>query len=198
MISFLEGTVAHREPALVVLANGGIGYDIKVSLTTYEAVPASGTCKLHTWLLVREDALTLYGFSTIDEKEAFLMLISVSGVGPNTALAALSTMAPMTLLSAIANGDTATVQSIKGVGAKTAQRVVLELREKAARLAPLSANDTAAGGTRVYNPNKQDALTALVALGLPKGTAEKTINAIIKKEPELTVEDIIRKSLQTI
>jgi Holliday junction DNA helicase RuvA len=155
-----------------------------------------GKCKLFTYLHITENAHTLYGFSESTEKQIFLHLISVSGVGPSTALMALSSLTAIELQEAIATEDTKKIQSIKGVGAKTAQRIVLELKDKIQKEILLSPQDNAIKSNKKYNPDREDALSALITLGLPKATAEKNLEDVIKKFGEnLSVEEMIRKAL---
>lgn len=209
MIAFLEGILAHKEPTHALLNVGGVGYQVRISLSTYERLGIPGE-RLHliTWLHVKEDAHTLYGFWSADERDLFLHLISVSGVGPGTALVVLSSMNVGEIESAIARGDSATLQRIKGLGPKTAQRLVLELKDKIGRVAEGSTRSSSSSLGRAvesgvssassYNTASQEALMALVALGIAKPAAEKALEAVIRREGEgLSVELLIKKALQT-
>jgi Holliday junction DNA helicase RuvA len=197
MINYLEGKLIQREPALLVLDVNGVGYELRISLNTFSSLKQNeGKCKLFTYLHITENAHTLYGFSESTEKQIFLHLISVSGVGPSTALMALSSLTAIELQEAIATEDTKKIQSIKGVGAKTAQRIVLELKDKIQKEILLSPQDNAIKSNKKYNPDREDALSALITLGLPKATAEKNLEDVIKKFGEnLSVEEMIRKAL---
>lgn len=197
MIAFIKGRFATKEPTHVVVEAHGVGYEIKISLTTYSALPAGEEGKLLTHLHVKEDAHTLYGFSTMEEKSLFLQLISISGVGPNTALMVLSSLSSDELRSAILTDNTRVIQGVKGIGAKTAQRIILELKDKMMRESDASAtgNFSAPG----HNMPASEALSALVTLGIPRATAQKNLDSIIKKEGnDLTVEELIKKALRSV
>ncbi len=202
MIAYIEGKLAHKDPAYVVIDVHGVGYEIKISLQTYSALQdGSEKCKLFTYLSIREDAHVLFGFKDLDEKSLFLDLLSVSGIGANTALVMLSSMSSGEIRTALVNEDVKTIQSIKGIGAKTAQRAIIELKDKLKKehLLGSSAGGTtttsfaASGSSKV----KAEALAALVTLGIPKNVAEKSIEAILKKEGDnLTVEQLIKLALR--
>ncbi len=202
MIAYIEGQVAHKDPAYVVIDVHGVGYEIKISLQTYSALQdGSEKCKLFTYLSIREDAHVLFGFKDLDEKSLFLDLLSVSGIGANTALVMLSSMSSGEIRTALVNEDVKTIQSIKGIGAKTAQRAIIELKDKLKKehLLGSSVGGTtttsfaASGSSKV----KAEALAALVTLGIPKNVAEKSIEAILKKEGDnLTVEQLIKLALR--
>ncbi|MGA0559059.1 Holliday junction branch migration protein RuvA [Larkinella sp. VNQ87] len=197
MIAYITGKVAHKEPTLVILETNGIGYEIHISLYTSTALPKPGeSYKLFTYQHIREDAQTLYGFGELDEKTLFLDLIGVSGIGPNTALTMLSTLAPNELRQAILMENVKAVQSIKGIGSKTAQRVILELRDKMKKAGILAQADTP-NYRMSANPVRDEALAALVTLGIPKPVAEKSLDTILKREgDELSVEQLIRLALK--
>jgi holliday junction DNA helicase RuvA len=193
MIAYLEGVLVHKEPAFLIIDIGGIGYQVRIALPTYSALELGKKCKLHTYLLVREDAHTLFGFLDLIEKKVFLDLISVSGIGANTALVILSSLSVKELQQAIAGENTKLIQGIKGIGLKTAQRLVLELKDKIKKDSP---DMIGIGGT---SPSlaKSEALAALIALGLAKPLAEKNIETVSKKYGEnLSVEEYVRYALR--
>ena len=200
MIAYIDGKLTYKDPTFVIIDVQGVGYQIKISLSTYAALKDSAErCRLHTYLHIKEDAHTLYGFSEIDEKKLFMHLISVSGIGPGTALICLSSMPAIELQNAIATENLRLIQSIKGIGAKTAQRVILELKDKVRKEGIGQYPDMPEMVARVSanNKNRSEALAALVALGLAKPAAEKTLDTIIKRDgDQLTVEDLIKKALK--
>lgn len=196
MINHVKGSVVEINPAYVVVETaGGVGYYINISLATFSAIKDSREVTLLTQFIVKEDAQVLYGFATEEERELFKLLISVNGIGPNTSRLILSSMSVGEVLNAIATEDVRTIQSVKGIGAKTAQRVVIELKDKAKKV-------SWADSTKInvaYNNNKYEALSALVALGFPKSGAETVLDKIIKAEGiQLTVEELIKKALKLL
>ena len=195
MYSFISGTVVEKNPTYVVLDNQGIGYFINISLNTFTAIGEQQHVKLFVHLAIREDAHTLYGFYTESERELFLQLITVSGVGCNTARLILSSMTVKEAVDAIATNNIRMIQGVKGIGAKTAQRVVIELKDKAKKASWTDATKINVS----YNNNKYEALSALVALGFPKSGAEIVLDKIIKAEGiQLSVEELIKKSLKLL
>lgn len=197
MIAYVNGTVTYKDPAFTIIDVNGIGYEIRISLQTYTALPEIGErSKLVTYLNIREDAHVLYGFWSSDEKKLFLDLIGISGVGPSTALVMLSSLSSNEIRQGIVDEDLRLIQSIKGIGSKTAQRVILELRDKIKK--------EEWGGTTGIKPiaNKSDtlrseALAALVTLGIPKATAEKSLDSILKREGnDINVEQLIKLALR--
>lgn len=196
MIAYVEGKITQKEPAFVVVETGGIGYEIRISLNTYEALKDIMQARLLTHLHIKEDAHTLYGFTHAAERKLFLDLIGISGVGPGTGMVVLSSMPPEDIKSAIINGDATMLQRIKGIGAKTAQRIILELRDKLAK-----ENDGVAPSGywgQDNNTATKEALSALITLGINKAAAEKSISAIVKKHgKQITVEEIIKLALKT-
>jgi len=196
MIAYLKGKLALKEPAFVIIDVGGIGYHVHIALNTYADLKDEELCHLHTYLHVKEDSQTLYGFLKLSDKQLFLDLISVSGIGPSTGLMMLSSMSSMEIIQAIANEEVKTIQSIKGIGAKTAQRVILELKEKAQRLAGDSVIDNS--HSQSGNNIRNEALTALVTLGINKSVAQKSIDVILRNSGNtLTLEELIKRSLQS-
>jgi Holliday junction DNA helicase RuvA len=195
MIAYLDGVLSYKEPTYAIIDVHGIGYAVHISLQTYSTLPGGGDrVKLFTHHLFREDAQILYGFAVADEKSLFLDLIGVSGVGPNTALGMLSAMQPGDLRLAILGENVRAVQAIKGIGAKTAQRIILELRDKMKKSGVVSGGPTYR--QQEVDPVRQEALAALVALGFPKPTAEKSVDDALKADPNLSVEDVIRRALR--
>jgi holliday junction DNA helicase RuvA len=195
MIAYIDGKLTHKDPTYVIIEASGVGYQIKIPLSTYSSLPAGERCKLHTYLHIKEDAHTLYGFTTVAEKEAFLHLISISGVGPNTGLMILSSLSVEEIQQAIVREDVRTIQHVKGIGAKTAQRIILELKDKLKKEVLLTDAPVSAAA---HNTNRAEALSALVTLGFAKNVAEKTLDAIIKREGSgLSVEELIKFALKS-
>ncbi|PTX14588.1 Holliday junction DNA helicase subunit RuvA [Pontibacter mucosus] len=195
MIAYIDGKLTYKDPTYVIIETNGVGYQIKIPLSTYSTLPAGERCKLHTYLHIKEDAHTLYGFTTLAEKEAFLHLISISGVGPNTGLMILSSLSVEEIQQAIIREDARTIQHVKGIGAKTAQRIILELKDKMKKEVLLADAPVSAAA---YNTNRAEALSALVTLGFAKNIAEKTLDTIIKREGgNLSVEDLIKFALKS-
>jgi len=194
MYAYIDGRLTFKNPAYVVVEAGGIGYHINISLNTYSALADAERCKLYTWLHVKEDAHTLYGFADEGERRLFLHLISVSGIGPNTGRMILSSITPVEIQTAIVKADLPLIQRIKGLGAKTAQRLVLELQDKLKK----EGADSLISMPQ-HNTVKDEALSALVMLGFAKQTAEKTIDQILKvTEGSLSVEQLIKQALKTL
>jgi len=194
MIAYIDGKLTVREPAYVIIEANGVGYEIKISLTTYAGIKENERCKLLTYLHVREDAQILYGFIEAKEKKLFLDLISVSGIGPNTALAILSSTEAEELAEYIASENQKAIQNIKGIGAKTAQRLILELKDKIKKeynftSTPLMPNPS-------HNTLINEALSALVTLGIQKNAAEKSIKSVLQKEKEISLENLIKMALK--
>ncbi|MHA6246818.1 Holliday junction branch migration protein RuvA [Pontibacter sp. CAU 1760] len=195
MIAYIDGKLTYKDPTYVILDVGGVGYQVKISLSTYASLPDGERCKLHTFLHIKEDAHTLYGFTTGAEKDLFLLLISISGVGPNTGLMILSSLSVDEVQQAILREDVRTIQHVKGIGAKTAQRIILELKDKVKKEAMLTDSLVPAAA---HNTNRAEALSALVTLGFAKNVAEKTLDAIIKREGgNLSVEELIKFALKS-
>ena len=193
MITHLHGVLEEKTPASAVIDCGGIGYLLSISLNTYAQLPDKGTCRLFTHLAIREDAHVLYGFFNQDERELFRQLISVSGVGGNTALAVLSGLDPSGVKSTIQNGDVNVLKSIKGVGPKTAERIIVDLRDKVGKV-----EVGELGFTSVQNKDREEALTALITLGFAKNAAEKAVDKVLKaRGTDLAVEEIIKHALSS-
>jgi Holliday junction DNA helicase RuvA len=198
MIAYINGKLTYKDPAYAILDIHGLGYEVRISLQTYSALPNLGEqCRLVTFLSVREDAHTLFGFKEVEEKVLFLDLVSVSGIGPSTALVMLSSLSSGEIRSAILNEDLKVVQSIKGIGLKTAQRVILELKDKIRKESLISPESFVAGGNPSSNQTRNEALAALITLGIAKPVAEKSIDLIIKREGNaISVEQLIKLALR--
>lgn len=193
MIAHIQGKLVEKTPTEVVIDCSGVGYHINISLHTYSLLPTSDYIKLFTYLQVKEDAHTLFGFVEKSEREIFKMLLSVSGIGASIARTMLSSLEPKQIIQAIASGDVATIQSIKGIGAKTAQRVIIELKDKVLKLYDLDEVSMSQNNT-----NRDEALSALEVLGFVRKTAEKVVEKIVKEHPDSSVETIIKQALKNL
>ena len=193
MIAHLQGKLVEKSPTQVVIDCGGVGYDVNISLHTYSLLPNADFIKLYTHLQIKEDAHTLFGFVEKSEREIFKLLLSVSGIGASIARTMLSSLDPKQITNAIASGDVVTIQSIKGIGSKTAQRVILDLKEKVLKLYDLDEVSISNNNT-----NRDEALSALEVLGFVRKTSEKVIEKIIKEDPDASVESIIKKALKSL
>ncbi|MFN3997713.1 Holliday junction branch migration protein RuvA [Algoriphagus sp.] len=197
MIAYLSGKLVFKDPTYVIIDVGGVGYQVKISLQTYSKIKDEEQIRLLTFLHIKEDAHTLYGFKEESEKRLFLLLISINGVGPNTGLMILSSLDTGEIEQAILSGDVATIQAVKGIGVKTAQRIILELKDKVGKQGG-SESSTPLGFLKSSNKVREEALQALVTLGFPKAVAEKNITQILKKtEGEISLENLIKASLKT-
>lgn len=196
MITHIKGTLVEKTPTYAVIDCDGVGYMIHISLTTFSRLPEqSASCLLYTHFAVKEDAQTLFGFFTPYERDVFRLLITVSGIGTGTARMMLSSFPPEEVAAHIAAGDVAAVRSIKGIGEKTAQRVVVELKDKIQKLGVVVANNQFTAG----NKAAEEALSALVQLGFTKPIASKAVQQVLKKEGgEHSVEDMIRLALKML
>jgi Holliday junction DNA helicase RuvA len=197
MIAYLSGKLVFKDPTYVIIDVGGIGYHVKISLQTFSKIKDEEQIRLLTFLHIKEDAHTLYGFSEETEKRLFLLLISINGVGANTGLMILSSLSTEEVEHAILSGDVATIQGVKGIGAKTAQRIILELKDKIGK-SGTGESSTPLGFLKGSNKVREEALQALVTLGFPKALAEKNITMVLKKtNGEISLEDLIKASLKT-
>ncbi len=206
MYAYLRGKLAHKEPTFVIIDVQGVGYEVRISLNTFNALGPDEACLLHTYLYVKEDAQLLFGFAEANEKKLFLDLLSISGVGPSLGLTILSSMDPEEIKSAIVQNDIKTIQRIKGIGAKTAQRIVLELQDRIKKdmLSSGASPERVRGlGAGAYNTLRNEALSALVTLGISRNMAEKSIEKAISEwqkkneSTELRLEDLIKLALKT-
>ena len=191
MIGSLNGRLIEKNPTELLIECSGVGYEVKISLNTFTQLTDSEQIKLHTKLIVREDAQILYGFFTKEEREMFNYLISVSGIGPNTAMIMLSSLVPEEIAHAIQTDDVITIQGIKGIGAKTAQRVIIDLKGKVIKFSSGSETFVLKG-----NKTRFDALNALVSLGFDKKSTEKVLDKI--DSGEQTVEQLIKEALRLL
>lgn len=195
MIAFLTGSFARKTPSYVHLDVHGVGYEVQISLNTYSEIQDKESGTLQTHLIVREDAQILFGFADGAEKEMFLQLITVSGVGANTARVMLSYMKPDELSRAIVQGNAKALEAIKGIGRKTAERLVVELRDKLGK-------HTASSDTNISpwkgNTSQRDALEAMVALGISRQVADGAIQKVLQQDPDVSVELLVKKALQML
>lgn len=194
MIAFLKGKLVHKEPTFVIIEVNGIGYHVSISLNTFSEIKDKENIQLSTYLQVREDAHILYGFSNKAEKSMFQNLIAVNGVGPNTAMVILSYLPPNELQQAITGEDVGALQAVKGIGGKTAQRIILELKDKL-RKEPVGETGGITGIR--HNTMRNEALTALMTLGIGKAAAEKSIDTILKKSGNtVSLEELVKLALK--
>lgn len=195
MIAFVKGKLVHKEATHVVIDANGIGYHIFISLATFGKIKDQEACQLFTYFHVKEDIQALYGFLNETDKKFFMDLISVSGIGPNTGMVMQSSLSTEELKSAIVSEDVASIQQIKGIGAKTAQRVILELKDKIRKEGFSTETGQIKGDSG--NNMRSEALSALVMLGINRNTAQKSIDAVLRKsENNITLEQLIKRSLQ--
>ena len=194
MFAYLDGKFSYKSPAVVHVDVNGVGYEVQISLNTYSKIQHLDKGVLQTCLLIREDAHLLYGFFDKSEKELFLNLISVSGIGASTARMMLSYMKPEEITRLIVHGDTHGLEKIKGIGKKTAERLIVELKDKLSKQ-PLDLNISAMKNNTLHT----DALNALMALGIARTTADQAIQRVTQSDPSLTsLEDVIKKALKTL
>ena len=193
MIAHLQGKLVEKTPTEVIIDCNGVGYHVNISLHTYSLLPASDAIKLFTYLQIKEDSHTLFGFIEKSEREIFKMLLSVSGIGASIARTMLSSLEPKQIIHAIASADVFTIQSIKGIGSKTAQRVILDLKDKVLKLYDLDEVSMSQSNT-----NKDEALSALEVLGFIRKSAERVVEKIVKENPDFSVENIIKLALKNL
>ena len=193
MITHVKGRLVEKTPTSVVIESNGIGYLINISLNTFSQIPDNENLKLYTHLQIKEDSHTLYGFYTIKEREIFRLLISVNGIGSNIARTMLSSISPDQIIDAISRENVSLIQSVKGIGSKTAQRVIIDLRDKI-----LKVYDLDEGITSSNNTNKEEALSALEVLGINKKSSERLVDKIVLENPDISVESIIKETLKNL
>jgi len=191
LITHLNGYLVEKNPTSIVVECNGVGYFVSISLTTFSSLGSVDKVKIYTKFVVREDAQLLYGFSTIEERSMFEQLVSVSGIGPNTAMIMLSSLSAQQIAVAIQTEDVKTIQSVKGIGAKTAQRVIVDLKDKVLKMNFSTDNELLKNNT-----NRFDALNALVSLGFDRRLAEKAVNKVTQQDD--SVEKIIKESLKIL
>lgn len=194
MIAYIKGKFTGKNPSTVIIDVNGMGYELHISLNTYSAILPLEEGLLFTHLLIREDAHLLYGFADIKEKDIFLALIGVSGIGANTARLILSYMKHDEIVAAIVRGDSKSLEKIKGIGKKTAERAILELKDKIGKQTAAGTLVTVEQGSSI----KQDALEALQALGINRSVAEQAVTKSLQAEPEIELEALIKKALKAI
>ena len=193
MITHIEGKLVEKNPTDVVIDCNGVGYFINISLHTFSQIPDRENLRLYTYLQVREDSQSLYGFSSKTEREIFKLLISVSGIGANTARTMLSSLTPEQVKEGIASGDVALIQSVKGIGLKTAQRVIIDLKDKVLKVYGIDELSLITNNT-----SKDEALSALDVLGFNKKQSEKVVDRILHAQPDAGVEQIIKEALKNL
>jgi len=193
MITYLKGRLIEKSPTYVVIECNGVGYKVNISLHTFSQIKDTELIKLETLLIVKEDSQTLFGFFDKTEREVFILLISVSGIGPSIARVMLSSMTPVQIQEAIANANVVTIQSVKGIGAKTAQRIILDLKDKI-----LKTFDITKELNIQNNTIKDEALSALEVLGYNRRQSEKTVQKIILEHTDVSLENIIKLALKNL
>jgi Holliday junction DNA helicase RuvA len=193
MIHHLKGKLVEKNPTHVIIECGGVGYFVNISLNTFSKLPEQENISVFTHLQVKEDSHTLFGFVEKSEREIFRLLLSVSGIGSSIARTMLSSMSPSQVRDAIANGDVATIQAVKGIGAKTAQRVILDLRDKV-----LKVYDIDELSLSINNTNKDEALSALEVLGFARKQSERVVDKVLSQDASLSVENIIKLALKNL
>ncbi len=193
MIAHIQGKLVEKTPTEVVIDCNGVGYHINISLHTYSLLPNADFVKLFTHLMVKEDSHSLYGFVEKSEREIFKMLLSVSGIGAGIARTMLSSLEPKQIIQSLASGDVATIQSIKGIGGKTAQRAILDLKDKVLKIYDLDEVSMSQSNT-----NRDEALSALEVLGFVRKASEKIVDKVISQNPDATVEVIIKQALKNL
>ena len=199
MIDYIKGELAELTPAMAVVEAAGVGYAMNISLNCYSAIQGKKEVKLYVYESIREDSHVLFGFASKKEREMFLLLITVSGVGPNTARMVLSSMSPAELCNSISTGNERMIKTIKGIGLKTAQRIIVDLRDKIVSLG--IAEEIPAGGSMenpVDNRVKEEAVSALTMLGFSPAPSQKVVMQILKDNPTAAVEQVIKMALKMI
>lgn len=195
MIEYLRGEIVELSPTRMVVECSGVGYELNISLTTYSAYNGQKQGKVYVYEVIREDAHLLFGFSGKEERELFLLLISVSGVGPNTARMILSSLPPSELIQVIAAKNEVALTSVKGIGLKTAQRILIDLKNKVKPVGEIAEKQELVSGNAQVG---EEAVAALVMLGFPKSTSQKVVASIMKVSPALEVEKVIKQALRML
>lgn len=196
MIDYIKGELTEINPAYAVVEAGGIGYGVQITLTTYTAIQQQKSIKLYIYESIREDAHVLYGFLTPGERQLFLLLISVSGIGANTARMIMSSYSAQEIQDMIATGNVRALNSIKGIGSKTAQRIIVDLKDKIVKLGIASPGQAADSVAPADNAVKEEAVAALVMLGFPAAASQKTVDKILQEQPDIRVELLIKLALK--
>lgn len=198
MIEYIKGNLAELGPATAVIDCNGVGYALNISLNTFSAVQGKKECKLYVYEAIREDAYTLYGFADKQERELFLLLISVSGIGGNTARMILSALSPAELINVISSGNANLLKTVKGIGLKTAQRIIVDLKDKI-KAATSPANMADIGMAAIANAEiQEEAIAALTMLGFAQAASQKVVIAIMKEDPTAPVERVIKQALKRL
>ncbi len=200
MIEYVRGELTEVEPAYAVVECNGVGYGLNISLNTFSAIQGKGSCKLYVYESIREDAYVLYGFVSKEERELFLLLISVSGIGGNTARMMLSALSAKELVNAISAEDANALKNVKGIGLKTAQRIIVELKDKIKNIGLLPDGNVAAtrSSTTVNSKVAEEAVAALTMLGFAPTPSQKAVNSILKSDPEASVETVVKTALKML
>ena len=197
MIEYLKGEIAEATPTMAVIDCNGVGYCVNISLNTYSAIQNLKSVKLYIYEGIREDAYVLYGFATKQERELFLLLITVSGIGGNTARMILSALSPSELCNVISSGNDKLLKTVKGIGLKTAQRIIVDLKDKIS----MTVTETPTGNMFLQTPHSEiheEAVAALTMLGFPQAPSQKVVTAILKEESDVTVEKVIKLALKRL
>lgn len=198
MIDYIKGDITELTPTYVVLEAYGVGYMLSISLATYSELLGKSEAKLLVYEAIRDDAYTLFGFLNQEERQIFLLLISVSGVGVNTARVILSSLSTAELKSAIMTGNAAVLKSVKGIGAKTAERIIIDTQDKIAKISIEAAAIDSTPNALIDNSIAEEAVTALVMLGFAQSAAQKVVKKVIETDPQLRVEQIIKQALKML
>jgi len=201
MIEYLRGEIAELSPATAVIDCNGVGYMANISLNTYSAIQGKKNCKLYIYEAIREDAYVLYGFAEKQERELFLLLISVSGIGGNTARMILSALSPAELVNVISTENANLLKTVKGIGLKTAQRVIVDLKDKIKTMGTITASGGASVGMLSSPANvevQEEAVAALTMLGFATAPSQKVVFAILKEEPDAPVEKVVKLALKRL
>ena len=200
MIEYVKGELAELTPAIAVVDCAGVGYGVNISLNTYSALQNQKECKLYIHEAIREDAYQLFGFVTKDERELFLLLNSVSGIGGNTARMILSSFSPIELVEAIAGENAKLLQTVKGIGKKTAERIIVDLKDKVQKTALVEEGGVNIDGSPAVKSSKvyEESVSALTMLGFAPAPTRKAVQAILKKDPNSTVEEVVKRALKNL
>lgn len=198
MIEYVKGEIAELSPATAIIDCNGLGYAVNISLNTYSAIQGKNTCKLYIYEAIREDAYVLYGFADKQERELFLLLISVSGIGGNTARMLLSALSPSELVNVISTENANLLKTVKGIGLKTAQRVIVDLKDKIKTAAPVAGGGQSTLLSAMNTEIQEEAVAALTMLGFAAAPSQKVVLAILKEEPDAAVEQVIKLALKRL
>ena len=198
MIEYVKGEIAELSPATAIIDCNGLGYAVNISLNTYSAIQGKNTCKLYIYEAIREDAYVLYGFADKQERELFLLLISVSGIGGNTARMILSALSPSELVNVISTENAHLLKTVKGIGLKTAQRVIVDLKDKIKTAAPVAGGGQSTLLSAMNTEIQEEAVAALTMLGFAAAPSQKVVLAILKEEPDAAVEQVIKLALKRL